>query len=64
MMSYKEYKDAYEMLEAFDFDHTKEYTRFNKNGSWESMYFNPNGAQGEGQICRCEWNLPRGFRCL
>lgn len=49
-MSYKEYKDAYEMLEAFDFDHTKEYTRFNKNGSWESMYFNPNGAQGEGQI--------------
>ena len=50
MMSYKEYKDAYEMLEAFGFDHAKEYTRFNKNGSWESMYFNPNGAQGEGQI--------------
>ena len=49
-MSYKEYKDAYEMLEAFGFDHRKEYTRFNKNGSWESMYFNPDGAQGEGQI--------------
>ena len=50
MMPYKQYKDAYEMMESYGFDYTKEYTRFNKNGSWESMYFNPNGAQGEGQI--------------
>ena len=49
--------DAYQALQYWGFNPNFEYVRVKDDGTWESVYFNPDGNQGKGQLVIAKGDL-------
>lgn len=54
---YRMKDDAYQALQFYGFNSNYEYVQVKDDGTWESVYFNPNGNQGKGQLVIAKGDL-------